>query len=207
MKASKKRVPRAKQDTKSERVVLGIVATEPLKDRLLKAARTNHRTLSQEAAYRLDRSFEQTSLLPEILELQYGAELAGLMIAIGDAMSMAATISRDALEEEDRPFGSRLALEGWTTSAFVFNEAREAVHELMRLAAPVGDIWPAQIAEHTGKFEGAHERPGDFGKDAARLELRLLKQAYPEHHTLTRKIQSLVKPILDRAAQKAETGR
>jgi predicted transcriptional regulator len=55
-----------------KRVSLGLKVTPEIKARLDEAARANGRTQSQEAEYRLERSFERQDLLPEILSLASG---------------------------------------------------------------------------------------------------------------------------------------
>jgi hypothetical protein len=71
-----------------ERVHLGIRVTPELKGRIEEAAASKGRSQSQEAEFRIERSFDRTELLPEVLALAYHSkEIAGILMALGAAMS------------------------------------------------------------------------------------------------------------------------
>lgn len=74
-----------KAPTPGKRMSLGLKVTAEIKDRLDRAVRASGRTQSQEAEARLDRE----ELLPELLELTHGREVAGLLLALGKAMTLA----------------------------------------------------------------------------------------------------------------------
>jgi hypothetical protein len=66
-KATNKRIGRpTKPPTPGERVALGLRVTADVKNKLEKAAVDNGRSLSQEAEFRLERSFEREALSAEI---------------------------------------------------------------------------------------------------------------------------------------------
>ena len=65
-----------------ERFQLGIRVTPDLKRRLDAAAEAGGRSQSQEAEFRLERSFDHEDLLPEALTLAYGRKLAGMLMAV-----------------------------------------------------------------------------------------------------------------------------
>jgi predicted transcriptional regulator len=58
--------------------------TPELKQRLDAAAEASGRSQSQEAEFRLERSFDRTDLLAEVLTLAYGEEAAALLREAGD---------------------------------------------------------------------------------------------------------------------------
>ena len=60
--------------------------TSELKTELEEAAESNGRSLSQEAEFRLERTFANQDLLDDVLTLAYGDRLANLLMRIGDAI-------------------------------------------------------------------------------------------------------------------------
>ena len=86
-----------------------------IKNRIDAAAKKNGRTQSQEAEHRIERSFEDEDILPRVLALAYGRELAGLLIALGSTMQTAGRYSAYAE-------GGLDAIETWHESP----RAREA---------------------------------------------------------------------------------
>jgi hypothetical protein len=83
--------PRRKRGrpTVGKRVPLGLRVTPELKKRLDAAAEQSGRSQSQEAEFRLERSFDRGDLLAEVLSLHYGNELAGILMLLGGAMDVA----------------------------------------------------------------------------------------------------------------------
>lgn len=71
------------------RASLGLKVTSDIKRRLDAAARANGRTQSQEAEARLERSFQEELLLPQLMDLAYGRQTAGLLMLIGSALRTA----------------------------------------------------------------------------------------------------------------------
>jgi TraY domain len=68
------------------RAGLSLRVTAELKTELEEAAESNGRSLSQEAEFRLERTFANQSLLDDVLTLAYGDRLAKLLMQIGDAI-------------------------------------------------------------------------------------------------------------------------
>jgi hypothetical protein len=82
MDKPKKRIGRPTRPPKpGERVTLGLRVTAELKNRIEGAANEKGRSLSQEAEFRLERSFDREELLPEVLTLAYGKPMAKVLIA------------------------------------------------------------------------------------------------------------------------------
>ena len=118
-----------------ERVHLGFRVTPEMKRRVEDAAHGSGRSISQEAELRLERSFEQQRLLPEVLELAYGTELAGLLIAVAEAMNEA-QLAGQIMSLEDHP--------KWSDDPFSFDTvavaAQAVLHALFEAMRPAGAI-------------------------------------------------------------------
>jgi len=71
---------------------LGLKVTPALKTRLELEAQQSGRTQSQEAEFRLERSFDRQDLLTDALVLAYGPKLAEIIQALAQAMATGATI-------------------------------------------------------------------------------------------------------------------
>ena len=76
--------PPKRQPRKGERFQLGIRVTSEMKRRLDAAAEQTGRSQSQEVELRLERSFERAGLLPDVLALAYGKELADPVMQYAD---------------------------------------------------------------------------------------------------------------------------
>jgi hypothetical protein len=69
-----------------ERVAMSFRVTPECKAKIDEAARRSGRSLMQEIELRLDRSLEEERQLADVLELGFGRQIAGLMLAIGCVM-------------------------------------------------------------------------------------------------------------------------
>jgi hypothetical protein len=118
--------PRKKEPESGDKVHLGIRVTPEMKARLEEIAATTGRSQSQEAELRLARSFERQDLLPEVLTLAYGRQLAGILIELGVVMQSAAhVLGYDPMERED-----------WALNVEALGAAQEAAKTLLRLFKP-----------------------------------------------------------------------
>lgn len=106
-----------------ERVPLGLRVTPDMKARLDAAAEASGRSQSQEAEFRLARSFEREDLLTEVLALAFGRELAGILLSVGTAMGEAGR----AVKREP----------GWTAHDASLSEAVEAGIAVLNTIFPV----------------------------------------------------------------------
>ena len=87
MPSDKRKIGRpGRKPNEGERVGLSLRVTPETKRTLDAAAEKAGRSLSQEAEYRLERSFQNEQLLPQLLDMAYGRQLAGLLIALGRSM-------------------------------------------------------------------------------------------------------------------------
>lgn len=127
--------PQKRELKPGERVALSLRMTPGLKRRLDAAAEANGRSQSQEAEFRLERSFDRQDLLAEALTTAYGSkEIAGLVMLIGDALQNAGS-AQYAL---GRPWPEVLA-EGrgaWVADSDAYIQATDAVHRILEVLRP-----------------------------------------------------------------------
>jgi hypothetical protein len=105
-----------------------------MKRRLDDAARRSGRSQSQEAEFRIERSFDRTDLLHEVLRLQFGRDLAGMLLLIGTAMIWADAFHRvddksDQKRQANRPWR-------WAPDADSYDAAVEAAHTILEALRP-----------------------------------------------------------------------
>jgi hypothetical protein len=86
MKKRKIGAPPKRNPRPGERFTIATRVQRELKLRLDAAAEASGRSQAQETELRLERSFDRTDLLSEVLSLAFGKELAGLLIILGTAM-------------------------------------------------------------------------------------------------------------------------
>jgi hypothetical protein len=150
--------PRKRKPKPGERVPLGLRVTPHLKDALDRAAAESGRSQSQEAEFRIERSFAEQRSLLEALELTYGRELAGILLMLGESMKLSGThagfIATDTLEGSQK----------WWDNAYSFAQASEAAAAVLDAIKPEGDPTPPQessfiVGEPLG-FQGLYSNLG-----------------------------------------------
>jgi len=146
-----KRIGRpTKATVPGERVSLGLKVTSNIKKRLDKAARASGRTQSQEAEFRLERSFDHQDLLQNAMELAYGRPLAGVLLILAKAIKGAG---------ENAAFGaatvsSSHTLDGppkWLDIPYAYDQAVRAANRILEAVRPLGD---AEMPKHMRDVEG-----------------------------------------------------
>lgn len=138
-----------REPTEGERVHLGFRVTPELKALVEKAAESSGRSQSQEAELRLERSFERQGLRGEVLAIEFGPELAGLLLMIGATL-------RDLGPQVG--LMSTMTLEGaqrWLDDPFAFDQAVAATSKLLEALRPEGDASPPPAAAAIGADFGA----------------------------------------------------
>jgi len=115
-----------------ERVHLGFRVTPETKAKVEAAAAAGGRSISQESELRLERSFEQQALLPQVLALAYGDHLAGVLMAIGAAM-------RDGCQSARFITGAALKPDQPLESPYAFDQAVIAANAILERLRPPGD--------------------------------------------------------------------
>jgi hypothetical protein len=69
-----------------ERVQLGFRVPPELKKRLERAAGHSTRSISAEAEFRMQQSFDRQDLLPDVLKLAFGSDLGSMVMLLGERM-------------------------------------------------------------------------------------------------------------------------
>jgi DNA end-binding protein Ku len=129
------------QPEPGERVQLSFRVTPELKRRLDGAADKSGRSQSQEAEFRLERSFDHEDLLSEALTLAYGRKTAGLLMALAFVMVGVARWWIMPSSPKDTPFSWRPDPDKeWTEQPEVFEYAVQAVTTLLNAARPEGPL-------------------------------------------------------------------
>ena len=114
-----------------ERVPLGLRVTPEMKRRLDDAAKRSGRSQSQEAEFRLERSFDRTDLLSEALRLAYGRDLAGILMMLGSAMLWA-----DTFHHVDNQKRKAKGPWRWGSDADGYNEVVKAAVTILEALRP-----------------------------------------------------------------------
>jgi hypothetical protein len=120
--------PAIRKPKPGQRVHLSLAVPQELKGKIEKAAHHRGWSISVEASHRLERSFESGALLPQILELKYGPKLAGLLLALAQAMQRAGQITTgpqatSTLEGRDNWFDEPVAYDQAVLAATKILEA------------------------------------------------------------------------------------
>jgi hypothetical protein len=134
-------------------VPLGLRVTPEMKRRLDDAAKRSGRSQSQEAEFRLERSFDRTDLLPEALRLQFGRDLAGVLMLLGMAMIWADAFhgvddKSDQRRRANRPWR-------WAPNADSYNAAVEAAVAILEALRPREPI-SGQPGRDSGREVAGH---------------------------------------------------
>jgi TraY domain len=122
-------------DEKAKRAVFNTRLRAELKTALEAAAKRQGRSLSEEVEFRLEQGLDRERHLVEALELGFGRQVAGLMLAIGY------TIKQTIPESPPRRPGQL----SWLSDPEAFGEVTEAITLLLGAIAPDGDpaAWAA----------------------------------------------------------------
>lgn len=131
------------------------------REALGRAALENQRSLSEEAEFRIERSFAREDLLADAMELRYGSPLAGKLYMLGEAMRRAGELGGW--------YASGRTLAGfrdWFTIPYAFDQAARAANYIIEKLRPPGDIW-------------AQSEPPDLAEDIARQLIEEVVQSEP----------------------------
>ena len=138
MEESSKRIGRpTKAAVPGKRVSLGLKVTSDIKKRLDSAARVSGRTQSQEAEARLERSFDHQELLPQVLALAYGSQLAAMLLMLGDAMK-ATGESAGVSATADRRSTTLERTQKWFDMPYAYDQAVRAADRILEALRPAG---------------------------------------------------------------------
>ena len=135
MAESKRRPGRpGREPAPGERVGLSLRVTPEMKRLLDAAAASSGRSLSQEAEVRLEQSFRDEDLLPQILDMAFGPQTAGLLLLLGQCVRRvengAKWMARASGEEAPT----------WTDNPWLYRQVEDAVNLVMERLRPVGEV-------------------------------------------------------------------
>jgi hypothetical protein len=119
-----------------ERIGMSLRVTPDIKQRLERSALETGRSLSQEAELRLERSFRDDDLLPQLMAAAYGEKLAAVLMIVGAAMAEAGRTA--GFQETRTPEG---AVE-WFDRPVAYDQAAQAAKAVLGTLAPEGDVRP-----------------------------------------------------------------
>jgi hypothetical protein len=169
-------------------VSLGLRVTPNLKSALDDTAKQSGRSQSQEAEFRLERSFLEQRLMIEALELTYDKELAGILMVLGEAMK---ATGRSAA------FAATRTLEGsrtWWDNPYGFAQATNAAIAILDAMKPSGE--PTPPPEFAGRVAGFDmgQVTENLGRGFARSILAEIASEEPRNTTAIERA-----PLLRRA--------
>ncbi len=153
------------------RASLGLKVTGDIKAKLDAAARANGRTQSQEAEARLEQTFREELLLPQILDAAYGRESAGLVLALAEcirgAANRAAMLCDGSHQKwQDEPSIETVGLwlsQEWMCYPWAFRQVVDAVWTILMKLSPPGfmDAEPPEaVKAMPGALRGPFEQAG-----------------------------------------------
>ena len=129
-KARPEKQPAPKRERPGEYV--GFRSPTNLKEKLERAAKAASRSLSSEAQFRLERSFDRENLLTDALDLAYGPRTAALVLMIAEAMD--ATGSYSGFAKIGTLEGSR----NWTDDPYSYDQVVQSIITILEAFRPEG---------------------------------------------------------------------
>jgi hypothetical protein len=191
--------------TPGERVGLSLRVTPKTKRALDKSAATLGRSLSQEAEARLEQSFRNEDLLPQVLDLAYGREGAGLLMMIGLCIPVARWAGPPDFDND--PFG---AVENWMSSPWASFQVADAIRRLLYEICPPERPEPPEALAKTMLDLSKEVRFGleISGQRTAHAALKILINP-SSHHSLgpaTQPIRDRLAVVIERLKSKTNAG-
>ena len=126
----------AKQPRLGKRASLELKVTAQVKRCLDRASQQSGRTQNQESELLLERSFERQSLFAEVLELQYGRGLAGMLAVLGETMHYALEMLGPFPKPGARPDEALL------NDPYAYDEVAKCVEAILKELRPSGEAKP-----------------------------------------------------------------
>lgn len=168
-----------------ERVGLSLRVTPGTKRALDAASEAAGRSLSQEAEMRLERSFRDESLIPQLLDAAYGRQTAGLLMLL-------ARVIRDTAHTS--AFMRELSLESaedWMRHPWAYRQVEEAVHLVFDALRPAGEAKLPEVLEGaTGDLLNAFTQ---YGRGVASAVLRAAAG-----HSVSGRLEEAMAPVRER---------
>jgi hypothetical protein len=141
-KRGRGRPPKAIEARKRNNVTIRV--RDALKQQLETQAEANQRSLSEETEARLERSFDRQGLLAA-LELAFGRQMAGVLIALGSIMTLygSTTVRRKSIRDKNHPAGT------WLSDSDAYGLAMAAAVDFLdRARPPIQSPDPKCVEEH-----------------------------------------------------------
>jgi hypothetical protein len=165
--------------------MLGLRVTPEIKKRLDAAAEQSGRSQSQEAEFRLERSFDREDILSEVLSAAYGERLAGILMMLGSVMSHV------GIGKVIDHTGTLRRVYDWTADGDAFDAAQQAAQKVLDAVHPTRKRLPGRDELDSASFYVAELIKAVCGQPT-RLGERLAEEAKP--------IRGLLGPIAIRMA-------
>lgn len=147
----------------AKRYPLNMRTTKEIRERLETAASASGRSLALEVEDRLERSFQKQDLLSEVLMLTFDRPLAGLLIALGHAISLTGPLSRTVAHV--RPGGGGgIEQAQWDQDAPARETARKTGAAMLELLLTPD---ASKLAEHLREGKGHSEFVDELGNTTA----------------------------------------
>lgn len=148
--------PATKKPAKGEKVPMSIRLPRVVKLQLQHQIGRNGRSLSHEAEYRIERSFDRQQLYVEVMELRFGRPLAGLILAMGEAMSSALEIigiyAANSSGLASIYSSGSYSDEQWLQDPHAFDQVTKSAITMLEAFRPAGDVhMSASLAEGRAK--------------------------------------------------------
>lgn len=134
--------PRIRKPKKGDKVQMSIRLPPDIRLKLQHATSRNGRSLSNEAEYRIERSFDRESLMLEVLTLRYGRPLAGLVSIIAETMQHSLE-TFGILGASSEALTPKTQDEDWLLDPYAFGQMMQAVSEVLAHLKPSGSDAPS----------------------------------------------------------------
>jgi hypothetical protein len=133
-----------REPVEGERVGLSLRVTPRTKRALDAAAEDNGKSLSQEAEARLEQSFRDEGLLPQILDGAYGRQTSGLLLLLGWLIRRIADVATGLSFAAGRPHVD--ILDDWMEHPWTAHQVAEAIRLIVDGLDP-GEVPPPALPE------------------------------------------------------------
>lgn len=194
MAVEKRRVGRPRKYAAGPGDYVGFRAPRDLKERLEVAANAAGRSLSTEAQFRIERSFDRQNLLGEALELAYGREAAALIMVIAREMVRAGRVS--AAISRGPSFMDR-----WLDDPYAYDQATRAVGTILDAFRPAGNPDELTSSKMVGDPEAFSRRAAVNARitlDAIRDPAWREKNNNPELERFADRMREMLGQLVDR---------
>jgi len=175
-----------KPKTERRRNILSVRVRDETLKALTSCAEKAERSISQEVESRLERSFEALGMLPEVLALAYGRQLAGLLMVMGRAMSSMGEYAGFM----SKPTGVRR--DDWPEDPFAYDLATKALAHVVEGFRPSGQVEAPKLAKSFVETAGMSMEELSRGFANGVLSAAAGRPAKVEDRTFAKEVRSLL---------------